>query len=72
MNSAIRDLLCRDDDQEVQVLYVHLKNGKTLVFLGSPLSEEDFEKLDDITFGECIPPTFLNMIRMAGTGIPVQ
>ena len=39
---AISTLLNRDPKEPVQLLYVRLNNGKTMAFVGAPLSEEDF------------------------------
>ena len=69
---AITTLLNRDPDEPVQVLYVRLTNGKTLAFIGSPLSEDDFERLDDITFGECVSTGSLNFLKILSSGTTAQ
>jgi hypothetical protein len=69
---AISTLLNRDPKEPVQLLYVRLNNGKTMAFVGAPLSEEDFEKLDDITFGECVDTGSLNMMRILASGTTAQ
>ena len=52
---ALEALLVGPDNEEIQTIYIRLKNGKTLVFLGAPVSEEDFDQIDDIRIGECVP-----------------
>lgn len=69
---AISNLLNRDPDEPVQVLYVRLTNGKTIAFLGSPLSEDDFDHLDDITFGECMSTGSLNLLRILSSSTTAQ
>jgi hypothetical protein len=56
---ALETLLRGPENDEVQTLYLRLKNGKTLVFLGAPIKEEDFDQLDDIHVGELVPIEFI-------------
>lgn len=59
--SALETLLTGPDTEEIQTLYLRLKNGKTLIFLGSAVSQEDFEQIDDIHLGELVPIEFIGM-----------
>lgn len=61
--SALETLLTGPDTQGVQTLYLRLKNGKTLIFLGSPVSEDDFNQIDDIHLGELVPIEFIGTAR---------
>jgi hypothetical protein len=37
-------------------MYVTLKDGRQLIFLGSPLKEEDYDQIVDFMLGETIDP----------------
>jgi len=43
------------EEELIQTVYIKLKNGKALVFLGAPVTEEDFDQIQDIHIGECVP-----------------
>lgn len=71
-SEALQDLLRCPDDAEVQVLYITLKSGKVLVFLGSAVSEEDFDQIDDVVLGECISPSLIKLVSLLGSGTTAQ
>jgi len=58
---ALNMLLHRPEGEKVQVLYVRLANGKILVFLGAPVTPEDADQVQSITFGEQIPPALVGL-----------
>lgn len=64
---ALQALLRRPDGERIQVMYVKLKNGKILVFLGAPVAEEDFDQIDDIVLGECVSPAMIGLAAVYGT-----
>jgi hypothetical protein len=53
---AIGELLGLNEGHEAQTLYVTLENGKVLVFLGAPVSEEDAAMITSLSFGEVFSP----------------
>lgn len=71
-SDALHDLLRCPDDAEVQVLYITLKTGKVLVFLGSAVAEEEFDQIEDVYLGESISPSLIKLISMLGTGTTAQ
>ena len=58
---ALERLLAGAMDNQIQVIYIKLKNNKTLVFLGAPVTIEEFEQIEDIVIGECVPTEFMDM-----------
>jgi len=60
INPAIAAGLNPDD--LIQVVYVHLANGRVLTLLGPPISEEEMEEIREVTFGERITSTMLYMM----------
>lgn len=58
---ALSVLLHRPKDEKVQVIYVRLTNGKILVFLGAPVTPEEADQIESITFGEQIPPALVGL-----------
>lgn len=58
---ALQRILGRGEDAKVQVLYLKLVNGKILVFLGAPMSEEDFMNIEDVVRGEQVHPFLLGL-----------
>lgn len=69
---ALQALLRRPDGERIQVMYVKLKNGKILVFLGAPVSEEDFDQIDDIMIGECVPAALVGIAARFGAPTTAQ
>lgn len=69
---ALQVLLHRPEGERIQVMYVKLANGKVLVFLGAPVSEEDFAQIDDIVLGECVSPATVGMAAMFGETVRSQ
>ena len=69
---ALQVLLHRPEGEKVQVMYVKLVNGKVLVFLGAPVTEEDFAQIDDIVLGECVSPSVIGMAAMFGDSVRAQ
>ena len=72
VNSLMLQQLFSDPEDMVQLLYVHLSGGKTFVFVGSPISEEEFETLENVTFGECMPKAVFDLMRSASAREPLQ
>ena len=58
---ALQALLGRNPDEKIQMLYITLDNGKVLVFLGAPVTPEDADQIDTITFGEQVSPFLLSL-----------
>ena len=58
---AIQTLLGKDPGQKIQVVYITLENGKVLVFLGAPVTPEDADQIETITFGEQVSPVLLSV-----------
>jgi len=58
---ALQTLLGRDPRNRIQMLYLTLENGKVLVFLGAPVTPEDAEQIQNITFGEQVSPALLSL-----------
>jgi hypothetical protein len=56
LSDALQQLLFRGSGSKVQVMYVTLKDGRQLIFLGSPLKEEDYDQIVDFMLGETIDP----------------
>jgi len=50
-----------DPEQLIQVLHVHLLDGRVLVFLGPPMSESEINQIQQITLAERISTTMLLM-----------
>lgn len=69
---ALRTLLAQGDDELIQVLYIRLSNEKVLVFVGAPVSEEDAAQIEEVTFGEQIPPLLVGMSTMLKSGVQAQ
>lgn len=69
---ALRTLIAQDDNERVQVLYLRLQNGKVLVFIGAPVSPEDAEQIEDLVFGEQIPPLLIGAMTMFNGGTLAQ
>ena len=72
---AMHMLLHRPGGEKVQIMYVHLNNGKVLVFLGAPVSPEDADQIESITFGEQVSPALVGLAVGAfgiGEGSRVQ
>ena len=62
---ALQTLLGRDPNEKIQMLYITLENGKVLVFLGAPVSPEDADQIDSITFGEQVSPALVSLAAYA-------
>jgi len=58
---ALQTLLKRGPDEKIQVVYITLENGKVLVFLGAPVTPEDADQIETITFGEQVSPLLLSV-----------
>ena len=58
---ALQTLLHRPDGDRVQVLYLRLASGKILVFLGAPMTQEEYESIEDCLLGEQIPPVLIGL-----------
>jgi len=58
---ALQALLGRNPEEKIQMLYITLDNGKVLVFLGAPVSEEDADQIHSITFGERVSPALVGL-----------
>lgn len=56
LSEALQQLLFRGSGAKVQVMYVTLQDGRQLIFLGSPLNEDDYENIVDFVLGETIDP----------------
>jgi len=69
---AMQVLLHHPNGEKVQVMYVKLTNGKILVFLGAPVSEEDFAQVDDIVLGECVNPAMIGLAALFGEPVQAQ
>jgi hypothetical protein len=64
---GLQALLGRKPDDKIQLVYITLENGKVLVFLGAPVTLEDADQIDTITFGEQVSP-FLLSIAVSAIG----
>lgn len=62
---ALQTLLGRSPNAKIQMLYLTLENGKVLVFLGAPVSIEDAEQVQNITFGEQVSPALVSLAAHA-------
>jgi len=62
---ALQTLLGRDPKEKIQMDYITLENGKVLVFLGAPVSPEDAEQIESITFGEQVSPALVGLAASA-------
>lgn len=62
---ALQTLLGNDPKQKIQVVYITLENGKVLVFLGAPVTQEDADMVETITFGEQVSPALLSLATVA-------
>lgn len=58
---ALQTLLGKDPDHKIQLLYIKLENGKVLVFLGAPVTDEDAQQIERITFGEQVSPAVVGL-----------
>jgi len=58
---ALQTMLGRNPNEKIQMLYITLENGKVLVFLGAPVSEEDADQIQSITFGERVSPALVSL-----------
>lgn len=52
VNPALAGMLSADD--VIQVVYVHLEDGRQLIFLGPPMSENELEQVKTVIFGESV------------------
>lgn len=66
--SALQQLLFRGSGAKVQVMYVSLQDGRQLIFLGSPLNDDDYDQIVDFVLGETIDPIVFSTMAalMAG------
>jgi len=62
---ALQTLLGRNPNEKIQMLYITLENGKVLVFLGAPVSPEDADQIEGITFGEQVSPALVGLAAYA-------
>jgi len=69
---AIQALLHRPEGERVQVIYLKLRSGKILVFLGAPVDPEEFDTVEDILIGECVPPAVIGLAACLGDGATAQ
>ena len=60
------------DGLEVQTLYVKLTNGTTLLFIGPPLSDDDFMRIENVLFGDIVPQNVLSLASSEGTPTTAQ
>jgi hypothetical protein len=65
MLEAMHALLGRPEEELVQMLYLRLANGKVLVFIGAPVSEEDAEQVKEFVFAEQIPACLIGLTAQA-------
>lgn len=65
---AMNMLLHRPEGEKVQIMYVRLANDKVLVFLGAPVTPEDADQIESITFGEQVSPALVGL-AMGAFGI---
>lgn len=56
VSTALQKLLFKGSETKIQVLYVTLDDGRQHLFLGSPLHEDDYDKIADFSLGETIDP----------------
>ncbi len=62
---ALQALLGRDPNEKIQMVYITLENGKVLVFLGAPVSPEEADQIESITFGEQVSPVLVGLAASA-------
>lgn len=53
-DQMIRPLLAPEDGDVLQVLYLRLSTGAVVPFIGAPMAEDDWEKIDAIGRGEFV------------------
>lgn len=58
--NGLQQLLFRGSGAKVQVMYVTLQDGRQLIFLGSPLADDDYEQIVDFVLGETIDPVIFS------------
>lgn len=51
-------MLFQGAGSKVQVLYVNLKDGRQLVYLGCPMNETECDQIASFVVGETIDPAF--------------
>lgn len=64
---AIKGPVTHLDGLEVQTLYVRLTNGTTLLFIGPPLSDDDFMRIENVLFGDIVPQSLIPLASTQGT-----
>ena len=60
-----------DDDTPVQLLYIKLESGKTLLFLGAPLEEDELMNIKSLVFAEPVMASEL-MVEVPDSRITAQ
>jgi hypothetical protein len=69
---APKTLLDDSEGKDVQTLYVRLTNGTTLLFIGPPLSDDDFMRIENVLFGDIIPQNLLPLAAKQGATTTAQ
>jgi hypothetical protein len=64
-HEALHKLLGEPDEELIQTVYVRLTNGKTLVFVGAPITDEEADQIEDIVFAEQIPACLIGLTSQA-------
>jgi hypothetical protein len=62
---ALQTLLGKNPNEKIQMLYITLESGKVLVFLGAPVTIEEADQIDAITFGEQVSPALVGLAARA-------
>lgn len=69
---ALLSLMNLPEDTKVQLMYLRLSTGKVCMFIGAPMTEDEFNQVEGIALGERLSPLSLTLATAFEAGTTAQ